>query len=431
MHHKPFTRSLDLYPVDSMSLVNRRLRRISIPILFKEVAIRLYLGDDIDGEQFRCLREALERKTHLMPLIRKVSIDYKGLNDRGPFLYSRRITGEDPETLFLVDVLSRCTRLEHLDLPREIAFGQGNQLPIISALNSHPSDNIRLRFMFINEWVCRAVDNDLSSVSLSRVICQCWRTERCSEQTLKTWLYQGLNIGSIEVGLSVDDSWMDGTYPGLTAINGWNAGERRSLQFTVDFLLRHPLLKKIDIHCLHECDMTPWRMAFASKMCPYSFDIKGRENGQWPQTQGNNVVKIDGQWLYNDIKVIFRDDIARGDVETVETLVRTLGEALPHPPDCPWLFVGIDFLSPVGEFLTSDKLIGILVRNMSHADILNLGKFVCDILTRECSQILEPGSAVEEGFIPGFDSFCKRLKQAMPGLHRVSGQDSQGHFVQV
>ncbi|THU85744.1 hypothetical protein K435DRAFT_868981 [Dendrothele bispora CBS 962.96] len=383
MHHKPFTRSLDLYPVDSMSLVNRRLRRISIPMLFREVTIRLYLGNAVDEEQFRCLGEAFEHKAHLMPLIRNVSIDYKGLYDRPPILSSKRITGKDPETLLLIDVLSRCTRLEHLDLPREIAFGQGNQLPIIKALNSHPSDKIRLRFIFVKEWSLEDLDG--------------WYLSR-----------------------PYRNQWM-GREREIFAVHHWFSS-------TPSFFL-----KTIRLDRAHECDTTPWRMAFASKMYPYSFDIGKRNIGQWSwyQTQENSVVKIDGEWLYNDIKLIFQDDIARGDVETVETLVRTLGEALPHPPDCPWLFVGIDFLSPVGEFLTSDNLIGILVRNMSHAGILNLGKFVCDILTRECSQILEPGSAVEEGSIPGFDSFCKRLKQAMPRLHRVSGETSLGRLVHV
>ncbi|THU91277.1 hypothetical protein K435DRAFT_909127 [Dendrothele bispora CBS 962.96] len=207
---------------------------------------------------------------------------------------------------------------------------------------------------------------------------------------------------------------MDMTYPGLTEINGWN-GNERSLQSTIDFLLRHPLLEKIGLGSAHECDMTPWHVAFASKMCPYSSRL-----------QGYSVVKIDGEWLYKDgIKVVFQDDISCGDIETVETMVRTLSKALPpRSPNSPWL-VEIDFLSPVGEYLTSDDLIGILTRNMSDIETLDLGKFLGDILTRESSHVHEPGFAVQEHLVPAFESFCERLNQALPMLETIRGQTPQ------
>ncbi|THU85747.1 hypothetical protein K435DRAFT_783177 [Dendrothele bispora CBS 962.96] len=176
-------------------------------------------------------------------------------------------------------------------------------------------------------------------------------------------------------------------------------------------------------------------------MYPLSYKIKFREvpDDPWLVTkedsgEGNSVVKIGEEWLYDDVKVIFQDDILYGDVETVETMVRALSKALPQPPNCPWLSVGIDFSSSVGEYLTSDDLIGILVRNMNHTEIydLDLGEFVCDILTRECSQILGPRSAVAEPpTIPGFDSFCKRLKRAGPRFYQVWGRNPRGRMVEA
>ncbi|THU84229.1 hypothetical protein K435DRAFT_870468 [Dendrothele bispora CBS 962.96] len=409
---------LDLYPVDSMSLVNRRFRRLSLPILFREINIVAFLRRANDREQFHRLMEVLKLNTHLMSLIRNVKIIYTGLDSRRPM---------DLEAQLIVDVLSRFTRLERLDLPSLIKLGHQNQRPMIEALNSHPSDTIRLQFMSTEEQSFDYLDFDhLRSISLSRVVCRDWYIESCSDQGMKTWLAQGLNIKRMSrSGMrSVDDNWMDGTYPGLTLIYSWN-GNQRSLQSTIDFLLRHPLLNIIELDRAHECDTTPWRVTFASKMYPYSFKIVKRDIG-WPQE--NNVVEIDGEWLYNDVKVIFQDDIAHGDVETVETMIRTLSEALPQSSDCLELAlcVGIDFLSPVGKYMTSDDLISILARNMNYADALDLGKFVGDILIRECSQILELDPAGVERFIPGFEPFCKRLKQVMPRLRQVCGQNPQG-----
>ncbi|THV03059.1 hypothetical protein K435DRAFT_916773 [Dendrothele bispora CBS 962.96] len=414
---EPIIKSLDLYQKCHIDL--DILRRLSLPILFRKVSIRIV--DKV--ERFQRLMKALEHNMHLMPLIRELSV-------RESF---QAITSEEAVTL-LIDVLSRCTGLEHLDLPRH-RLGSGNLRPIIEALNNHPSDNIHLQLMSV---VCGDPEslNNLRSISLSRVICQEWEWSECSDQEMKTLLAQGLSIQSIwrDQDIHDDDSWMDMTYPGLTKIYWWN-GNERSLQSTIDFLLRHPLLEKIELRNEHECDMTPWHVAFASKLYPYSFKIARPEfiNSSYCLEVDSSVVKIGGEWLYKNVKIIFQSAISHGDVETVETMVRALGEALPHSPDCPRLSIGIDFLSPVGEFLTSDDLIGILVRNMSHAGILNLGNFVCDILTRECYQIdiFETDWDVGEGLIPGFDSFCKRLMQAMPRLYRVLGRSSWGRLLQV
>ncbi|THU91269.1 hypothetical protein K435DRAFT_863525 [Dendrothele bispora CBS 962.96] len=404
-YYKPFRNPSSSHPVDSVSLVNRRLRRLSLPILFRKVSIR-YVDD---AERIQCLMEVLKYNMHLMPLIRELSVQVL-------FEY---IDGKKPVILLLaaVDVLSRCTGLERLDLPRT-ELGRGDQRPIIEALNNHPSDNIRLQFMSV-KFVVPESFNALRSISLSRVICH-WKRHLCSDQKMKTLLAQGLSIQSIWLPEDVDDSWMDMTYPGLTEITGWN-GNERSLQSTIDFLLRHPLLEEIGLDETHKCDLTPWHVAFASKLYPYSFKIAISEDSD-PWFEGNNrVVKIGREWLYDDIKVIFQDDIPYGDVETVETMVRKLSKALPQAPNCSeWLRVGIDFSSPVGEYLTSDDLIGILTRNMSDIKTLNLGKFLSDILTRECSRIHEPGSTLQEDpILAALDSFCERLNQTLPTLRSI------------
>ncbi|THU77306.1 hypothetical protein K435DRAFT_786784 [Dendrothele bispora CBS 962.96] len=423
MHYKPFRHcdSYSSHPVDSVSLVNRRLRRLSLPILFRKVTVR-YLGD---VEQFRCLMEVFKQNTHLTPLIRLGCI-----------------TSEEPVTLVLINVLSRCTGLEHLDLPGlKLEFGRSYLRPILEALNSHPSDNIHLQFVSIVSYDPESLSN-LRSISLTRVICQYWEQCNCSDQDMKTLLAQGLSIqsirrnGYIDASWTVDDSWMDMTYPGLTEINGW-IGNERSLQSTIDFLLRHPLLEKIEFNRAHECDMTPWHVAFVSKMYPYSVKIGKRDFPARPWGEGNSVVKIGEEWLYREVKVVFQDDISHGDVETVETMVRTLRKALPQPsPTYPRVGidfprVGIDFSSPVGEYLTSDDLIGILTRNMSDIRYLDLGKFLSDILTRECSRIHEPGSTVQEHPIPGLASFSERLRQAWPRNKSIRGrtQNPQGEWI--
>ncbi|THU77517.1 hypothetical protein K435DRAFT_973938 [Dendrothele bispora CBS 962.96] len=410
-YHKPFRLPYSSHSFDPVSLVNRRLRRLSLPMLFRKVSIQ-YLENT---ERLHCLMEVFKQNMHLMPLIRELSI-------RVSFKY---ITSKESVTLLLTDVLSRYTGLEHLDLP-ELRTDPGNLRPVIEALNSHPSDNVRLQFVSIKCGDPESLNN-LRSISLSRVICRIWERSRCSDQDMKTLLAQGLSIRSIWRDEYVDDSWMDMTYPGLTRIKGWS-GNERSLQSTIDFLLHHPLLEKIELDRAHECDMTPWHVTFASKMYPYSVKIGKRDFPAKPWIEGNSVVKIGEEWLYESVEVIFQDDISHGDVETVETMVRTLSKALPQSPNCPWLCVGIDFLSPIGQYLTSDDLIGILTRNMSDIQTLDLGKFLSDILTRECSRTHEPGSAVQEHPMPGLQSFCERLMQAWPNrnLVIVRSQTPQG-----
>ncbi|THU98243.1 hypothetical protein K435DRAFT_856878 [Dendrothele bispora CBS 962.96] len=404
---RPFFRC----PVDSMSLVNHRLRRLSLPILFKNICFELQLDApysirDVDLErEVGHLMKALKCNAHLTPLIRNFSIVY--FDSLGEHPTDRRKYCKDPETLLIIDVLSRCTNLEHLELPKHIVFGDiDNQNPIIEALNRHPSDKLRLIFRSMKErsLVSGPVHPDgFRPMPLSRVVCRCW-DDRRPGQEMKTWLAQGLNIEKI-LRRYYDDSWMAYTYPGLTCIEDWE-GNQRSLQSNIDFLQRHPLLKRIKLDPAHILENAPWGVAFAYRMHPYSCKI-----GRPPAT----VFKVDEEWLYESIRVSFQGDIPHGGVEIVESMVQKMGTMLPQSSTRPRVTAGIDFLSPVGEYMTSEDLIGILTRNLSHVRNLQFGTFLCDILTRECTQNLEPVFAIDAGF----KSFRERLMQAMPMLDGV------------
>ncbi|THV01380.1 hypothetical protein K435DRAFT_401216 [Dendrothele bispora CBS 962.96] len=144
-------------------------------------------------------------------------------------------------------------------------------------------------------------------------------------------------------------------------------------------------------------------------MHPHSYKFVQPEQGLF------TVVKVDEEWRYQKIMVEFQDDIPHGGVGIVETMVQKLGTMLglesSSSPDRA--VVVIDFLSPVGEYMTSEDLIGILTRNLSHVTNLNLhlGGFMGDILARERARILEPG--------PAMNVLCRRLRQAMPKLDWV------------
>ncbi|THU75793.1 hypothetical protein K435DRAFT_880161 [Dendrothele bispora CBS 962.96] len=263
---------------------------------------------------------------------------------------------------------------------------------MIEALNRHPSDKLRLKFQHLKER-SSVHPAGFQSMSLSRVVCCSWGDE-CPGEEMKTWLVQGLNIEKIlrrDYDAQPDDSWMDFTYPGLTSIEYWK-GNHRSVQSIVEFLQRHPLLKRIELEPGHEHDNTPWGIAFAKRMYPYSCRI-------FDPNRFMVVVQVDNEWLYEKIVVTFQDDIPHGGIGIVETMIQKLGTMLSQSSSV-YSSAGIDFLSPVGEYMTSEDLIGILTRNLSHVYNLQLGKFLRDILTRECAQILEPGSAMQamEGF---------------------------------
>ncbi|THV02155.1 hypothetical protein K435DRAFT_836523 [Dendrothele bispora CBS 962.96] len=367
--------------------------------------------NDMDlKREIQYLMKALKCNAHLTPLIRKFSIVYYSGDGKRPHYSPFSDYCKDPEISLIIDVFSRCTNLECLELPRHIVFGDiDNQHPVIEALNRHPSDKLRLKFQYLKERSSvsgHVHPAGFQSMPLSRVVCHYWE-EQCPGEEMKTWLAQGLNIEQIlrhGYDAQPNDSWMDYTYPGLTSIKSWK-GNHRSLQSIVEFLQRHPLLKRIRFEPAHEHDNTPWGVAFAKRMYPYSCKI-------FDPDQFMAVVKVGDEWLYEEIVVIFQDDVPHGGVEVVETMVQKLGTMLSQSP-CK-VFVGIDFLSPVGDYMSSEDLIGILTRNLSHVFDLRLGRFLCDILTRECAQILEPGSAINEESIAGFKPFRERLAQAMP-----------------
>ncbi|THU79902.1 hypothetical protein K435DRAFT_874944 [Dendrothele bispora CBS 962.96] len=401
-----------------MSLVNHRLRRLSLPILFKNIRFELQLDagshyaisemDNMDlKREVQHLMKALKCNAHLTPLIRTISILYLSGVGKRPRYCSSADYCKDLETSLIIDVLSRCTNLEYLELPRHIVFGaMDNQHLVIEALNRHPSDELRLKFQYLKEQ-SSVHPAGFQSMSLSRVVCCSWGGQ-CPGEEMKTWLAQGLNIEEILRGgydSQPDDSWIDYTYPGLTSIEDWK-GNHRSLQSTIEFLQRHPLVKRIELAPGHEHDNTPWGVAFAKRMHPYSCKV-------FHPDYSMVMFKVDEEWLYEEITVTFQDDIPHGDVGMIETMVQKLGTMLSRS-SCDMLFVVIDFLSPVGEYMTSEDLIGIITRNLSHFKFLtvHLGRFLCDILTREYPQILEPGSAINHESIAGFKPFRERLRQA-------------------
>ncbi|THV02154.1 hypothetical protein K435DRAFT_792685 [Dendrothele bispora CBS 962.96] len=407
--------------VGLMSLVNHRLRRLSLPMLFKNIRFELQLDarshyaisemDDMDlKREVQHLMKALECWDNVCMTVslllkvfgREISILYLNGDGKRPH-YSSADYCKDLETSLIIDVLSRCTNLEYLELPRHIVFGaMDNQHLVIKALNRHPSDKLRLKFQYLKER-SSVLPAGFQSMSLSRVVCCSWGGQ-CPGEEMKTWLAQGLNIETILRGgydAQPDDSWMNYTYPGLTSIESWK-GNHRSLQSTVEFFQRHPLVKRIELAPGHEHDNTPWGVAFAKRMHPYSCKV-------FHPDYSMVMFKVDDEWLYEGIMVTFQDGIPHGDVGMVETMVQKLGTMLSSSCDA-MMFVVIDFSSPVGEYMTSEDLIGILTRNLSHAEYLtiHLGRFLCDILTRECPQILEPGSAINDESIAGFEPFRER-----------------------
>ncbi|THU88091.1 hypothetical protein K435DRAFT_803764 [Dendrothele bispora CBS 962.96] len=179
-------------------------------------------------------------------------------------------------------------------------------------------------------------------MSLSRVVCRYWEGQ-CPGEEMKTWLAQGLNIEEIwrrDYDAQPDDSWMDYTYSGLTSIKFWKGN--------VDFLQRHPLLKRIELEPGHEHDNTPWGVAFVKRMHPYSCKV-------FHPNLSMAVVRVDNEWLYEEIVVTFQDDIPHGGIGIVEAMIQKLETMLSQSPHgVP--FVGIDFLSPVGEYMKFEPL---------------------------------------------------------------------------
>ncbi|THV00872.1 hypothetical protein K435DRAFT_793829 [Dendrothele bispora CBS 962.96] len=278
-----------------MSLVNHRLRRLSLPILFKNICFELRLqSDDAYGICDTDLKREVQRlmkalkcwdiSVCIMFLLLKVfdrnlSIIYYNGIARRPYHWNAGDYSKDLETSLIVDFLSRCTNLEHLELPRHIVFGDvDNQHPMIEALNRHPSDKLRLKFQYLKE---------------------------------------------------------------RSSVSEHNSGKVNAL--------RHPLLEKIRLEPGHEHDNTPWGVTFAKRMHPYSCKV-------FHPNRSMAVVKVDNEWLYEQIVVTFQDDIPHGGVGIVEAMIQKLRTTLSPPPHGVFAAIGIDFLSPVGEYMKFEAL---------------------------------------------------------------------------
>ncbi|THU93639.1 hypothetical protein K435DRAFT_967206 [Dendrothele bispora CBS 962.96] len=305
----------------SISLVNRRIRRVSLPLLFESVDFLLYpmKSEDEEINRFRFLLERIAPMTHL---IRKVRI----------FPYDRcaqAITKKYHH--FVEDLLSTCSKLQCLYLRLATKETKWSSLfPIINTVNSYPSPDFRLVFPstfgspedFSSPQSSSASDDvPVPSTSLSRVVC--WRHDpgRTMHGNYVDTLITKLGLHVVEVNTPAP-GWHKKTYPGLTSMTSCPSSDLMTPQEFTDFMSRHPLLRRVSLKDF-PLDKIPWGMTIQEELKPHTCTFSSRRSKffafrhDWNDTWERQLIQT---------KLSLKADPVHGFAD----LIVKLTKALPH-----------------------------------------------------------------------------------------------------
>ncbi|KAF5328922.1 hypothetical protein D9758_016822 [Tetrapyrgos nigripes] len=250
--------------LDGLSRVDRRLRRISLPILFRHVHFFFCRRPDrrmqapIDPEEILDFQEAFKNNVHLASMIRfdfarifSMILLITGLLDTRHVKITTRSTtyvGIKCELLvpFLIDIVQACPGLERLELPFVFHLNpwKAFTLPLFDAIHEHPNPKLRAVLNSPSQLGFTGASTASPPVSLSRVLCLdvIAHMRVLPLQVLSLLLEAGLHFEGVSLCLSDMHTL---TFPGLCKVNNWRI--ILSHQEFEDFMARHPLLDMVHV----------------------------------------------------------------------------------------------------------------------------------------------------------------------------------------
>ncbi|KAK7462941.1 hypothetical protein VKT23_007523 [Stygiomarasmius scandens] len=268
-----------------LSKVNKRLRRIFLPWLFRSVCFKFFFQDSGRPDEIADTIHLLHQYIKFAKYIRFIYFATDGhSNDHRKMMLP-----------LIFNVLKTCSLLQWITLPRFFAMSQwDDQVELLQVVNHHPSSGLRVVYPCARAFLPHPTapvslpDLDLSRVTLGPGAIDF--RDRSLLSIVQTITERGVHVEEVT---AYDDSigskpWRDLTYPGLRILHGWMVSESCQWPELRDFISRHPQLEEIQI-----CGLTkentrwlaeiPWARFVADlpDACTLNAMYVIRESGDW------------------------------------------------------------------------------------------------------------------------------------------------------
>ncbi|KAK7448503.1 hypothetical protein VKT23_013764 [Stygiomarasmius scandens] len=242
-------------PIFLVSMVNRRFRRICLPILFQHMLFAPYEDrqkEETERSETELFSNVLGHHAHLARFVRHVRMHARLIDDKLQPTHHHQL---------IVDTLAKFPNLELVELEGSVTIHNNGDwapeiLTVIEAANRHPNSSLRIVY-----FDSMQLSNFPPPISLSRMVLS--HSFGGDLADLSQHLDRGLGVMSL--------AWLDGdqytkTYPGLEELDGVVHIPPKVLS---DFLKRHPKLKKVTKLIMTDwVTQTPWGKELQAALQP-------------------------------------------------------------------------------------------------------------------------------------------------------------------
>ncbi|KAK7473097.1 hypothetical protein VKT23_001197 [Stygiomarasmius scandens] len=381
--------------VNHLSLVDKRFRQITLPILFCCVKFSFCRGyrpqGAVNPQEPLDFQQRLKQYAHTAQFIRHVKFT--------TYYISGSQSNQIQILAFVSDVIRTCPKLERLELLRlhDSELEKDYVSSFLAAFNEHPNPNFRA-------VISRSYDHRTlpTTISLSRI------TFRCLDSVdtyLLDLLRRGVHVEEVSFCAEGCHRW---TYPGLRSINKWEIVI--SPQMFHEFVSRHPLLDIVTVPedmplLVHES--FPWSTKALSDVLSHYACTLGTTTAVRQKT---------AEWQIDSTSV----SLMVSSSEELPDMLISLGKAFPGLHHIK-LEVNLKSGDEFGLVLDTSDLINLLATSFSKAWSIHLGQFVLTNLIRTWQPHVVLGSHVysfSEVVTQACLPFCKALAQ-LPHLRKI------------
>ncbi|KAK7454056.1 hypothetical protein VKT23_011569 [Stygiomarasmius scandens] len=352
-------------PLHNISVVNRRLRRIALPLIFEFVDFSV--GVNIFNSDKAGIEPILVQNAYFVDSIRYARLSHRDVYN---------VYDPHKNNQLIKDILKACPKLEYIDINpttfNATNWNWGSPVPIIEAIRKHPSPTLRM--IYPNALGFRSCkignklsdsENTLSPGSLSRISCFQYKLSGLPQRQPMLSkpieyfhdLIQKLGLRVLHLQLhsrlwgdEVDDSVLHSlykmTYPDLVSAHGWKGRQSLmqlpSIEDFSDFLDRHPLLRRLNLAQGFPQAVTPWGMRLLNDISPHMCEILEMSIQFSPHSESRCFVSIardplpSTPWKLTSVNLELKiDDSVDAQVDphgrknAVVDLMVKLGKALP------------------------------------------------------------------------------------------------------
>ncbi|KAK7447006.1 hypothetical protein VKT23_014219 [Stygiomarasmius scandens] len=404
-------------PIYAMSMVNRRFRQICLPALFGHVHLALhedYLDDSEETDQSETERfsSVLGRHPHLAQFVRHVLLTCA---DR----YNHQ--------QLVINILAKFPNLKLVEISSHVGDWRSEMSTVVEAANRHPCPSLQIVYLGASETT--EIARHPPTISLSRIAVATWDNRYDVSQHLT----KGLHILEL---LWPRGSWYTKTYPGLQNVSYWN--EYISPGDFCDFLVRHPMLKKVipgQTATSSWNAQTPWGQKLLAALEPHPCVI----------SSDNTIVQVrKDEWHFLSIVLKFKIAHASSIVDILSKInlphVEDLSLDLEDEDNCitdaelvrNWMVIlqEIMLINAIKDTLPLDNLIP---RNCPRLEVFHLPEIIFRCISRRPYPTQSAESAddaiTQLDLRPFCEDFSFTLCQSLKNLRYVFYRIPRGDIV--